>query len=738
MTPSDSTRGIRPRRGRGNQNRTRHVTASETFRIGIDVGGTFTDLVFAGDQGALLTRKVPTTPDNYGRGIVEGIRQLMELHEIGPDRISAVIHATTVATNTILEGRGAKAGLITTRGFRDVLEFRRLRIPEMYTLTFKRPEPLVPRNLRFELDERLGADGSVIQPLDLAQVDALADRLAAEGVEAVAVCLINAYANKTHEIAVAERLAERMPAGTFVTHSADLLPEIREYERTSTTVINAYLGPVLDRYFRSLVTELTQIGITAPVQVMKSDGGVMSVAQAALKPAYIVESGPSAGVIGAADLARSAGLPDLITLDMGGTTAKAAMVEGGAVAKTSDYEVGAGINLSSRLVMGGGHALKLPVIDISEIGAGGGSIIGFDGAGVMTVGPKSAGAAPGPVAYDAGGEDPTLTDAMIMLGYINPDYLVGGALKLNKPKAQQVLQEKICDRVGKSLHETAHGVFQVAAGTMVRAVKAVSTYRGRDPRDFTLFAMGGNGPVLATEIATTLEMRRVVIPLNPGVFSAYGLLRTPIQHELTQSFIGILGSAEDSGMDAVFVDLESRLSALMAAEGCDPASVRIERFADLRYFGQAHELTVTVAVGPDGRCDQAAMREAFSVEHEATYGHRTDAAPVQSVNLRVIGTVDLEAEAPRDLLATLAQSGAEAPRRQVYFGAERGVCDTPILRRGDLGATAVQGPLIVEEYDTTCIVPPDWSATLDPDGNIILTCTEAAETPAANAEEALA
>ncbi len=695
------------------------MKSTETYRIGIDVGGTFTDLVFAGDRGALLTRKVPTTPDNYGRGIVAGIGQLMEAHRITPDRIAEVIHATTVATNTILEGRGARTGLVTTKGFRDVLEFRRLRIPEMYTLTFKRPEPLVPRDLRFELDERLGADGGVVRPLDLAEVDGIADRLAAAGVEAVAVCLINSYANKRHEIAVAERLAARMPAGTFVTWSADLLPEIREYERTSTTVINGYLGPVLARYFASLVSELKRIGITAPVQVMKSDGGVMSVAQASLKPAYIVESGPSAGVIGAADLARSAGLPDLITLDMGGTTAKAAMVEGGAVTMTSDYEVGAGINLSSRLVMGGGHALKLPVIDISEIGAGGGSIIGFDGAGVMTVGPRSAGAAPGPVAYDAGGEDPTLTDAMIMLGYINPDYLVGGDLKLNRAKAEAALRTRVCDRIGTPLEETARGVVQIAAGTMVRAVKAVSTYRGRDPRDFTLFAMGGNGPVLATEIARLLEMRRVMIPLNPGVFSAAGLLRTPIRHEMARSFLGVLG--EDAGrIDAVFADLEAELAALMAGEGCDPATVRIERYADLRYLGQAHELSVRVTADAAGRTDPAQMREAFCAEHEATYGHRTDEAPVQSVNLRVIGTVPLTAPETVDLRAALSSGAAGGRTRAVWFDGA-GARTTPILRRADLDATPRPGPLIVEEYDTTCVVPPDWAAALDGDGNIILT-----------------
>lgn len=712
-------KGRRPPGGALQQGKT--VNVSERFRIGIDVGGTFTDLVFAGSQGSLFTRKVSTTPQNYGEGIVKGIAQVMKAGAIGPERISTIIHATTVATNTILEIRGARTALVTTKGFRDVLEFRRLRIPEMYTVTFKRPEPLVPRNLRFELDERMAADGSIIKPLDMAEIDAIAERLITEGVEAVAICLINSYTNEAHEKMVAERLANRLPGKVFITYSSDLLPEIREYERTSTTVINAYLGPVLKRYFSSLTEALAHIGVAAPVQVMKSDGGVMSIEQATLKPAYIVESGPSGGVIGAADIARSSGLPDLITLDMGGTTAKAAMVENGTISRTSDYEVGAGINLSSRLVMGGGHALKLPVIDISEIGAGGGSIIGFDRAGSMTVGPRSAGALPGPVAYDAGGECPTLTDAMIMLGYINPDYLVGGELKLNKQKARAVFQAKVAEPVGKAVPETAFGVYQLAAGTMVRAVKAVSTFRGRDPRDFTLFAIGGNGPVLAAEIASTLEMSRIMVPLNPGVFSAYGLLRTPIEHELARSHLFILGEGPHDSMDKIYAYLEERLLELMRKEGCDPAEVRITRHADLRYYGQAHELTVAAATDAQGRCDVAAMRAAFNAEHEITYGHSADDAPIQSVNLRVVGTVATPDGALVDLRAALQPSEAIGRFREVYFGPSFGSRDTPILRRVDLGSGARQGPVVIEEYDTTCVVPPDWAASLDEGGNIILT-----------------
>lgn len=703
-----------------------HAESDETFRIGIDVGGTFTDLVFLGSSGSLLTRKVPTTPGQYGKGIVGGIDATLKEEGIAATRVDSVVHATTVATNTILEGRGSKAALITTRGFRDVLEFRRLRIPQMYTLSFKRPEPLVPRNLRFELDERLSGAGEVVTPLNLDEVDVLADRLALEGVEAVAVCLINSYANKAHETAVAERLKQRLP-GVYITASADLLPEIREYERTSTTVVNAYLGPVLTRYFNSLTESLKGIGVDAPVQVMKSDGGVMSVQAATQKPAYIVESGPSAGVIGAADLARSKNLPDLITLDMGGTTAKAAMVEGGAVAKTSDYEVGAGINLSSRLVMGGGHALKLPVIDISEIGAGGGSIVGFDRAGAMTVGPQSAGADPGPVAYDEGGENPTLTDAMILLGFINPDYLVGGALKLNSALAEQVMRDKVVARVGTSLEETAHGIFQIAAGTMVRAVKAVSTFRGRDPRDFTLFAIGGNGPVLAAEIADSLDMKRVVIPLNPGVFSAYGLLRTPIEQELTQSCLGLVDAEGAPMLNSVYEGLEAQLLELMAEEGCPPEKVDLSRQADLRYLGQAHELTVPVTVRADGSVDLDAVRAAFHGEHRQTYGHAIDTAPIQSVNLRVVGTVPLDDAVEIDVHGALDRTGDLPAPRRVYFGATHGTHETPILRRSSLGDVPQQGPLIVEEYDTTCIVPPHWAAACDAGGNIVLTRMEAAE-----------
>ena len=359
--------------------------------------------------------------------------------------------------------------------------------------------------------------------------------LAKAEVEAVAISLLHAYANPVHERRVAEIVRAVLGDAVYVSCSSDVLPEMREYERTSTTVINAYLGPIVERYLGRLRQSLADANIEVPLQIMKSDGGVMTAAAAAKKPAYIVESGPAAGVIGAAQAAKQVGHSDVITLDMGGTTAKAAMVEDGEVAKTTEFEVGAGINLSSKLAMGGGHALRLPVIDISEIGAGGGSIVSIDAGGLLHVGPRSAGAVPGPACYDAGGEEPTFTDALVALGYLNSEYLVGGDLPLNPRKAERVLTETVVERLGRGLHDAAFGIFQVAVASMVRAVKAVSTYRGRDPRDFALFAFGGNGPVVAAEIAKTLEMTRVLVPPHPGVFSACGLLLASIEHELSQS-----------------------------------------------------------------------------------------------------------------------------------------------------------------------------------------------------------
>ena len=683
-------------------------------RVGVDVGGTFTDVVLLGDDGRMVARKVSSTPEDYSRGIAGGVAAALADCGATPGDVTSVVHATTVATNTILEQKGARTGLIATRGFRDVLEMRRLRIPVMYDLQYEKPPPLVPRRLRREVDERLGPDGSVRRELDPASLDAAVAELRREGVEAAAVSLLHAYANPAHEREVAARLREAFPNGIYVTCSSDILPEIREYERTSTAVVNAYIGPMVQRYMETLLDRLRALGVDCPVHIMQSSGGVMSVEAARRKPACMVESGPAAGVMACARLARSAGLDNLISFDMGGTTAKAAMVEGGQAAKTTEFEVGGGINLSSKLIKGGGYPVKLPFVDVSEIGAGGGSICRVDGVGHTSVGPQSAGAVPGPVCYDLGGVDPTLTDALVAIGYLNPGYLVGGSLPLNTAKALAVLEEKVARPLDRPVAEAAHGVLALACATMTRAVKAVTTYRGRDPRDFVLAAFGGNGPVLGVEIARALQIRRVLVPPVPGVFSALGLLYSDAEQEFIQTVMIRAQGADADTVAAAFDSLEADARMAMIADGFPAEAVTVERLADLRYAGQAYELTVPVAPGTP---DLEAMARAFDREHERTYGHPSEGDPVDLVNVKVLARVAVDAAEPNRRLLPAPPATLGAPR-DVYFGPADGTLETAVVARTDLTADWREGPLIVEEYDATCVVPPGCRARLDAFGNI--------------------
>ena len=691
------------------------------FRVGVDIGGTFTDIVVLGSDGSALTRKVSSTPDDYGRGIMEGLEAVFRDGGIDPGEVDGIVHATTVATNAVLENQGADTGLITTEGFRDVLEIRRCRIPDMYNLDYEKPPPLVPRRLRREVRERMGPRGEVRIPLDEESAYRAAERLRDEEVEAVAISLLHSYANPDHEQRVARIVRDVLPPDVYVTCSHEILPEIREYERTSTTVVNALLGPVVSRYLASLVQRLERAGVGRPLQVMQSNGGLSSVRTASRGPARILESGPAAGVIAAARVARRSGVDNLITLDMGGTTAKAAIIEDGEPARTTEYEVGAGINLSSRLMQGAGYSVKLPVIDISEIGAGGGSLVWFDRGGLVQVGPRSAGAVPGPVCYGIGGTQATLTDALVALGYINPVYLVGGAVALDAGRARDALREQLATRIDRSLAEAAYGVYVIAASNMIRAVKAVSTYRGRDPRDFTLFAFGGNGPVVALEIARELGIGRLLVPPNPGVFSAFGLLVSGAEYESLQTLVGRMEELSPVALGQAFARLASDLHESLALDGHRPDQARARRFADLRYAGQAFELTVPVE---EGTIDSAAMGRlvsGFHAEHERTYGHRRDSVPVEIVNIRLGLRADAGSGPTFDSgrLPAPADSNGGAPReRTAYFGSRTGPVSTPVVTRGELADRTLEGPLIIEEYDATCVVPPGCRARIDALGNI--------------------
>lgn len=683
------------------------------LRIAADVGGTFTDIACLDAEGVLYTCKVPSTPHDYAEAIITGIRAIARDRSLDGD-VTEVLHASTVATNAILEGKGARTALITTKGFRDVLELRRIRVPRLYEPLYEKPAPLVPRRHRYEIKERMDARGQIVTSLDEAQLRSLAVTLAQSGVEAVAISLLHAYVNSDHERRAAEILREELPAA-FVSVSSEVLPEIREYERTSTTVVNAYVGPVMARYLTSLQRRLAESGIRGPLLMMQSSGGTMEVERVLERPATVVESGPAAGVIGAARLGARAGYENLITFDMGGTTAKASLIEAGVVVVTDEYEVGGGISLSSQLAKGGGYALKLPVIDVSEVGAGGGSIVRVDAGGAPKVGPESAGAVPGPACYAKGGLEPTVTDASVVLGYLNPDALAGGTVPISSVRAREALL-KIADRFGSDVLELAYGIHRIANATMMRAVKAVSTYRGRDPRDFDLFAFGGNGGVHAAALATELQMKKVIVPPAAGVFSAVGLLCA--DHEAVRSiaFLRPLDVSWVADVRSHCLALEKQ--ALADLGKTDGVSVRWR--AELRYAGQGFELPVELRSEASAPLDVAAIRGRFEEEYRRTYGHALDDHAVDFVTLRVIATVPQRG--PQLLRrAHPAKSRAPSSRsRQAYFGKEHGLLDTPVIERAELKTAPTPGPLIIEEYEGTTVVPPRAHVALDACDNIVI------------------
>jgi N-methylhydantoinase A len=688
------------------------------YRVGVDIGGTFTDIVLLADDGRVHTRKVSSSVDDYARAIADGLSGLFEEQGIAGAQIAEVRHGTTVASNAILEHKGARTGLITTRGFRDVLEIRNLRMPRLYDIGWTKPVPLVERFFRVVVDERVAADGEIIRPLDPADAERAVRELLAKEVQSVAVCLLNCFANPAHERlikAALERLAPDLP----VSISSEVLPEIKEYERTSSTVINAYVMPIVARYLARLEADLAARGVPAPLLIMQSNGGLMSARAAAARPMHIIESGPAGGVVGAQALARASRIQNVITFDMGGTTAKAGVIERGEFSRALEYQVGGGIMTGSRLLTGAGYLLKVPAIDLAEVGAGGGSIVRLDAGGSLVVGPESAGARPGPVCYDQGGSAPTITDASLILGYINLGYLIGGELKLNAELARSTFAERIAAPLGLGLERAAHGAHLIVSASMIRAIRAVSIERGRDPRDFVLCAFGGNGPVFACAMARALGMRRVLIPPSPGLFSAFGLLYAEVEHHYGRSFRRLLRRLDREALARAWDELAEDARRQLAAEGFTADRVRIRRSASLHYQGQSFDLTLPVAEGPLDAAAIGALEDAFGREHERTYGHRAGPEePVELTEIRLTGQgIPERPLTPRALQLAVTEAGAPLPPRLAYFGPETGWRETPVLRRADL-STPRAGPCIVEEYDATCVVPPDARAQLDRFGNL--------------------
>jgi N-methylhydantoinase A len=690
-----------------------------SYRVGVDVGGTFTDIVLLGDDGTIHTKKISSSVENYAEAIVDGITQVFHETGLAGGAIDEIRHGTTVASNAILEHKGARTGLITTKGFRDVLEIRTLRMPRMYDIGWTKPAPLVERYLRQVVDERVNAAGAVERALGPRDAERAVDALLAEKVEAIAVCLLHSFVNPEHELLLKKIIQQKAPS-LPCSLSCEVLPEIKEYERTSTTVINVYVMPIVARYLKALRKGLDAAGVSARLLLMQSNGGLTTDAAAAERPMHIIESGPAGGVVGAQALARAKQLPKIITFDMGGTTAKASMVEDGEVTRAQEYSVGAGIMIGSRLLTGAGYTLKVPAIDLAEVGAGGGSLVWIDAAGALQIGPESAGASPGPLCYDKGGETPTVTDANLLLGYLNPKHLVGGAVKLNADKARRVFAEKVAAPLRMTLEQAAHGAHLIAASNMIRAIKAVSTERGRDAREFALFAFGGNGPVFACGMAAALGMKRIIVPPSAGLFSSFGLLYADVEHHYARTFRRLLRQSDPREIARAWDELGRQALEQLASEGFTGKKARLRRSAALHYHGQTYELTVPLPDGPIDANALAYLEEAYGREHEKTYGHRAGAdEPVELVSIQAVGQGLRDGPSVPARVRPSRAEPAPPPPRRAYFGAQLGWAETPVLRRSDLSKPR-RGPLIVEEYDATCVIPPGANAELDAGGNILI------------------
>lgn len=687
-----------------------------TMRVGVDIGGTFTDFVAFGADGAVRTFKTPSTPADPSIAIIDGIAALLNASGEGAS-LEEVLHATTIGSNAILQGQIARTALVTTRGFRDVLEIRDLRMPRLYDIGWTKPVPLVPRHLRLEVEEKTRPDGSIAVELEAGSVAAVIKTLREQEVQSVAICLLHSYANPAHEKVVAEAIRVALPQ-ISISVSHEILPEIKEYPRTSTTVINAAIQPVVRAYLTTLQARLRSVGVTAPLRMMQSNGGLAAAQMASDMPARIVESGPAAGVVGAAVLAGRLGEPSVVTFDMGGTTAKAGLVEDGQVARSEAMEVGAGVMAGARLLVGGGYMLKLPSIDLAEVGAGGGSICRIDAAGAPKVGPQSAGAAPGPVAYGRGGVEPTVTDCALVLGYLDPAGLAGGTLRLDLELARRAVRSRLAEPLGLSLEQAAQGMLRIAASTMMRAIRAVSVERGRDVRTCAMMAFGGNGPLFAAAIARELGITRVIVPPMPGLFSAFGLLLADTEHHLTRTMRAQLGDVSAEAFHRELESLLDRGEALLAADGF-PAERREALLSVMaRYVGQSSEIAVPLVPGTAAEI-LAGLAAAFGVEHARSYGFRGPAdEKVELMGLQLLARG--RSDTPRLPGRIPPASLGDMTLRPAWFEGTGWVA-TEVIDRATLTETPRQGPLIVQEYDATCLIPPGAQAALDGFGNIRIT-----------------
>ncbi len=693
------------------------------YSLGIDIGGTFTDIVvFDHRAGARLSRKVLTTHDDPSVGVLRGIDLIVSRDGVPAGEIGRVVHATTLFSNALIERKGARTGLVTTAGFRDTLEIGRERKYELYDVSIRKPEPLVPRPLRREVVERARADGRIETPLDCDQLRRVAAGLVADGVSSIAVVFLHSYANPSHEVEAAAAILAAHPE-IAVTRSSEVAPEVREFERASTAVANAYIKPLAATYLDALAARLAERDIAASFLLMLSSGGLTHLAEAKRAPVQLLESGPAAGALAAAHLGRADGGADLLAFDMGGTTAKLSVIADGEPLIAHGFEAAR----QKRFIEGSGLPIRISTIELIEIGAGGGSIAGVDDIGLLKVGPRSAGSEPGPAAYGQGGREATVTDADFLLGYLSPEYFAGGEMAIDMTACRAAMAA-VAERTGLSLERAAWGIHDIVNENMASAARVHIAERGRDPRSFTLLATGGAGPVHAYHVAAKLAIRRVICPPAAGVASALGLLLAPARVDRVTTLTRRLEELDWPALEAAYLAMEREARAVIAETGLDPATATVQRQADMRFTGQAFEIVVGL---PPGLYDVDSL-PAFLAAYQRVYLEKFTRTPpevaVEIVNLRV----SLRAPVPGGGLGASrpGEVGTSPPKgeRPVYFPDFDGPRATPVVKRAGLRpGDQFQGPVIVEEAESTLVIGPRASAEVVASGNIVMTMEEDAE-----------
>lgn len=679
------------------------------MRIASDIGGTFTDLVFHDEEsGHLGLTKAPTTPDDFGRGVLATI----EKADLDAAATRFFVQGSTVVINALTERTGAVTGLITTQGFRDVLEIGRANRSDIYNLAFRKPEPFIPRYLRLEVPERVNYKGEVLQELDEEAVRAAVRQLKSDGAEAIAICFLHSYANPTHEQRAAEIAREEAP-DLWVTASTEITREWREFERTDTAALNAYVQPTASRYLTKLEKDLGERGLRSDIlHAMQSNGGIATFAQAQVAPIRLVESGPVAGVIGAVAVGKLVAAENIISLDIGGTTAKSSLVQGGFIRTISDYKI-------EWSPSSPGYPLMVPVVDIVEIGAGGGSIAWIDKAGALKVGPRSAGAVPGPACYGQGGTEPTVTDANVVVGRINPAYFLGGEISVDVEAARAAMQ-RVAAPFGLTESEAALGIIRLANANMDNLLRLVSVRRGFDPRDFTLVAFGGGGSMHATALARGLHIGRVVVPVAPGHFSAWGMLMTDLRTDHVRTLIVRTDRINPAELSDILGELEHEADDYLKREGTSAGDIVVQRFADIRYLGQEHTVKVPLPSelsGPDAIVE---IEERFHALHEQHYTFRLDGSAVEFVNFHLTGFGTVEKPEIRTIEVNGDSTAALKGTRQVDFD-DLGWHESAIYERERLGAGAqIEGPAVIEEPAASTVLFPGDRLEVDEYGNLVI------------------